>query len=276
MLSASEQVPTPSMVTASRSRGLPNFRTVSMPSDRRASAVSASIDSQSGRSARPAGAGLVPGPGPDAGADAGLVERLEDGGQVVAAGLLEQGRAEADHLRRRVPGQDVHVLLGQRRERRVDEPAQRLQGGAALGHRALGAAQQVTVPVGHAGDDDRLRLVDQRRRAVGGEDRRPLADLDDDAVGDGDRAVAVDLPRAVERDDPGAGDDRVDRHRRLGLARLTRSHRPCFLAVGRVPEHPLVPGRRRGSAAAPPPRPRGRGSRPTWSVRSSARSTSRR
>jgi len=55
LLSASEQVATPSMVTASRSRGRPNFRTVSMPSDSRPSAVSESIESQSGRSARPAG-----------------------------------------------------------------------------------------------------------------------------------------------------------------------------------------------------------------------------
>jgi hypothetical protein len=134
---------------------------------------------------------------------------------VVATGLFEQGRAEADHLRRRVPGQDVHVLLGQGRERRVDEPAQRLQGRAALRHCPLGAAQKVTVPVGQAGDDDRLRLVDERCRAVGGEDRRPLADLDDYAAGDGDRAVSVDLPPGVEGDDPGPGDERVDRHRRL-------------------------------------------------------------
>jgi hypothetical protein len=132
---------------------------------------------------------------------------------VVAAWLFEQGGAEADHLRRRVPGQDVHVLLGQGRERRVDEPPQRLQRRAALGHRPLGAAQQVTVPVGHAGDDNGGRLVDERRRAVGGEDRRPLAHLDDDAAGDGDRAVGVDLPLAVEGNDPGPGDDRVDRHR---------------------------------------------------------------
>ena len=54
-LSSSEQVPTPSMVTASLIRGWPNLRTCSIPSASRRSAALASIRSQSGRSAAPAG-----------------------------------------------------------------------------------------------------------------------------------------------------------------------------------------------------------------------------
>ena len=116
-------------------------------------------------------AGLVPGPRPGAGPDAGVGQRLEHRVEVVAARFLEQRGAEPDHLGRGVPGIDVHVVFGQGRERRVDELAQRGQGLATLGHGPLGAAQQVPVPVGHARDDDGLRLVDQRGGPVPRQDR---------------------------------------------------------------------------------------------------------
>ena len=130
---------------------------------------------------------LVPPPRTGPGPDTGGGQRLEHGVEVVAAWLLEQRRTEPDHLGGGVPRVDVHVVLGEGGERRVDELAQRGQRLPALRHRALGAAQQVPVPVDHAGDHDAVRFVDQRGRLVLLQDRRSLAGLGDDTAGHRDR-----------------------------------------------------------------------------------------
>src|SRR5207244_5167857 len=97
---------------------------------------------------------------------------------------------------------------------------------------ALGAAQQVPVPVDHAGDDDAVRFVDERGRPVLRLDRRPLADLRDDPAGHRDRAVPVDLAVGVERDDPLTGDDGVDDDR---SGSVRGCHRPLPRVCAGVP-----------------------------------------
>ena len=175
----------------------------------------------------PVGPGLVPGPRAGPGPDAGGGQRLQHRVQVVAPRLLEQGGAEPDHLRRRVLGVHVHVLVGQRGERGVDEPAQRVQRLAALRHRPLGAAEQVPVPVHQAGHDHPVRGVDQPPRRVPGQDVVPLADRHDRAAVDGQGTRPVDIPLRVQGEQPAARDHRVHRDRPGRGTRPSRGAHPA-------------------------------------------------